>query len=70
MVGGNLTVEQLQNVVDKTINDFDEDKDGKLSFEEFEKVFVKVEGLNEKLEIKDDWWVPNTFEEETKEDEE
>jgi hypothetical protein len=70
MVGGNLTVEQLQNVVDKTINDFDEDKDGKLSFEEFEKVFVKVEGLNEQLEIKDDWWVPNTFEEETKEDEE
>jgi hypothetical protein len=73
MVGKNLTPSQLQNVVDKTIIDFDEDKDGKLSFKEFEKAFTNSEGLADKLTIKDDWWnkaEKNEEEEENNNDEE
>jgi len=43
MVGNNLTDIQLQQIVDKTIIDADEDKDGKISFEEFKKI---VEGTD------------------------
>jgi len=42
MVGNNLNDTQLQEIVDKTILEADEDKDGKLSFEEFTKVFFNI----------------------------
>lgn len=35
MVGNNLNEEQLQQIVDKTIMEADQDGDGKISFEEF-----------------------------------
>lgn len=35
MVGSNLRDQQLQQIVDKTIMEADQDKDGKISFEEF-----------------------------------
>jgi len=38
MVGNNLSDVQLQQIVDKTIAEADEDKDGKISFKEFAKV--------------------------------
>lgn len=38
MVGGNLTDTQLQQIVDKTFLQADEDKDGLISFAEFMKV--------------------------------
>lgn len=38
MVGSNLNDVQLQQIVDKTIIEADEDKDGRISFEEFCKV--------------------------------
>ncbi|KAG7194118.1 Calcineurin subunit B [Scheffersomyces spartinae] len=38
MVGKNLKDEELQQIVDKTIMEADLDGDGKISFEEFEKV--------------------------------
>ena len=38
MVGNNLTEDQLQQIVDKTILEGDEDKDGKISYAEFKKV--------------------------------
>jgi len=37
MIGQDLSDGQIQNIVDKTIQDMDEDKDGKLSFSEFTK---------------------------------
>ncbi|KAK9473525.1 uncharacterized protein V1510DRAFT_429332 [Dipodascopsis tothii] len=38
MVGNNLKAQQLQQIVDKTIMEADEDGDGKISFEEFVKL--------------------------------
>ncbi|KAK6541655.1 Calcineurin subunit B [Orbilia ellipsospora] len=38
MVGSNLKDHQLQQIVDKTIMEADEDQDGKISFEEFSKM--------------------------------
>ncbi|KAF7544576.1 hypothetical protein G7046_g9756 [Stylonectria norvegica] len=38
MVGSNLKDQQLQQIVDKTIMEADLDKDGKISFEEFQKM--------------------------------
>ena len=35
MVGSNLTPEQLQQIVDKTILALDKDQDGKINFDEF-----------------------------------
>eukprot|EP00742_Colponemidia_sp_Colp-10_P000637 GILJ01000695.1.p1 GENE.GILJ01000695.1~~GILJ01000695.1.p1 ORF type:complete len:192 (+),score=34.94 GILJ01000695.1:41-577(+) len=51
MVGTNLTEQQLQQLVDRAILQADEDKDGKISFEEFSKM---VDGIDvaEKLTIK------------------
>lgn len=51
MVGKNLKDEELQQIVDKTIMEADEDGDGKLSFEEFRntvdsKLVVSVMTLN------------------------
>jgi serine/threonine-protein phosphatase 2B regulatory subunit len=43
MVGNNLTNEQLQQIVDKTIMETDLDGDGKISFQEFMK---KVENTD------------------------
>jgi hypothetical protein len=44
MVGDNLTAEQLQQVVDKTILEADEDQDGRISYEEF-KNMVQNKGM-------------------------
>jgi serine/threonine-protein phosphatase 2B regulatory subunit len=38
MVGNNLKDNQLQQIVDKTIMEADQDMDGKISFEEFTKM--------------------------------
>ncbi len=38
MVGNNLKESQLQQIIDKTIRDADKDGDGKISFEEFQKI--------------------------------
>jgi len=38
LLRSNLTDIQLQQIVDKTILEGDDDKDGKISFEEFKKV--------------------------------
>lgn len=38
MVGSNLKDQQLQQIVDKTIMEADQDRDGKISFEEFQKM--------------------------------
>lgn len=38
MVGNNLKEEQLQQLVDKTIIQADQDKDGKISFDEFKRM--------------------------------
>mmetsp|Transcript_38214 Transcript_38214/g.61883 ORF Transcript_38214/g.61883 Transcript_38214/m.61883 type:complete len:179 (+) Transcript_38214:270-806(+) len=43
MVGSNLTDIQLQQIVDKTIIEADEDKDGRLSFEEFKKIIENTD---------------------------
>lgn len=51
MVGDNLTEVQLQQLVDRTIAQSDEDGDGMLSFEEFQKVVQKLE-IGKKLTIK------------------
>ena len=40
MVGNNLSDVQLQQIVDKTILEADEDGDGKISFQEFSKVLI------------------------------
>jgi len=40
MVGKDLTDEQIQDIVSQTIEEMDEDKDGKLSFPEFIKVNI------------------------------
>ena len=42
MVGTNLTDEQLQQIVDKTIVQLDKDQDGKISYEEFSDIINKV----------------------------
>ena len=42
MVGNNLNDIQLQQLVDRTIIKADEDLDGKISFEEFRKVIIKL----------------------------
>eukprot|EP01106_Pelomyxa_sp_JSP_P011516 TRINITY_DN302_c0_g1_i1.p1 TRINITY_DN302_c0_g1~~TRINITY_DN302_c0_g1_i1.p1 ORF type:complete len:165 (+),score=58.88 TRINITY_DN302_c0_g1_i1:67-561(+) len=52
MVGGNFSDVQLQQVVDKTIVEADEDKDGKISFDEFAKIIAKnSENISDKLTI-------------------
>jgi serine/threonine-protein phosphatase 2B regulatory subunit len=51
MVGSNLTDVQLQNIVDKTILEADEDKDGKISYDEFVKMITNTDELGAKLTI-------------------
>ena len=43
LVGNDLNVEQINEIVEKTIFDLDENKDGKLSFEEFSKVYFIIQ---------------------------
>ena len=43
MVGTNLKDTQLQQVVDKTTRSVDQDRDGKISFEEFCKIVEKTD---------------------------
>lgn len=51
MVGNNLSDVQLQQIVDKTILEADEDKDGKISFKEFAKVLQHTD-LENKMTIR------------------
>eukprot|EP00817_Percolomonadidae_sp_ATCC50343_P001279 CAMPEP_0117429888 /NCGR_PEP_ID=MMETSP0758-20121206/9432_1 /TAXON_ID=63605 /ORGANISM="Percolomonas cosmopolitus, Strain AE-1 (ATCC 50343)" /LENGTH=112 /DNA_ID=CAMNT_0005217367 /DNA_START=218 /DNA_END=556 /DNA_ORIENTATION=+ len=51
MVGSNLTDQQLQQVVDKTIFEADKDGDGKICFDEFCDVLNNLESLGNKMNI-------------------
>eukprot|EP01126_Amoeba_proteus_P017782 TRINITY_DN1872_c0_g1_i10.p1 TRINITY_DN1872_c0_g1~~TRINITY_DN1872_c0_g1_i10.p1 ORF type:complete len:131 (+),score=44.63 TRINITY_DN1872_c0_g1_i10:356-748(+) len=51
MVGENLTDVQLQQIVDKTILEGDDDKDGKISYEEFKKMITNIDDIEEKMTI-------------------
>jgi len=51
MVGSNLTDVQLQNIVDQTIMEADEDKDGKISYDEFVKMITNTDEIGAKLTI-------------------
>jgi serine/threonine-protein phosphatase 2B regulatory subunit len=51
MVGNNLSDVQLQQIVDKTIAEADEDKDGRISFTEFAKV-LSHNDLDSKMTIR------------------
>ena len=50
MTGKNLTDQQLQQIVDKTIIYLDKDADGKISFEEF-KDLVETRGVKPKMSV-------------------
>lgn len=50
MTGNNLTDQQLQQVVDKTIIYLDKDADGKISFEEFKHV-IETRGTKSKISV-------------------
>lgn len=50
MTGSNLTDQQLQQVVDKTIIYLDKDSDGKISFEEFKHV-IEMRGTKSKISV-------------------
>jgi len=50
MTGSNLSDQQLQQVVDKTIIYLDKDADGKISFEEFKHV-VEMRGTKSKISV-------------------
>jgi serine/threonine-protein phosphatase 2B regulatory subunit len=50
MVGNNLSDVQLQQIVDKTILEADEDGDGKISFQEFSKVLTHTD-LDNKMNV-------------------
>jgi len=49
MVGTNLNDVQLQQIVDKTILEADQDRDGKISFEEFVKMISNTDEIDQKL---------------------
>ncbi|KAK4104836.1 calcineurin regulatory subunit B [Parathielavia hyrcaniae] len=46
MVGNNLKDQQLQQIVDKTIMEADLDNDGKISFEEFQKMVENTDSMS------------------------
>lgn len=50
MTGANLSDQQLQQIVDKTIIYLDKDADGKISFEEF-KSLVETRGVVAKMSV-------------------
>ena len=49
MVGDNLTAEQLQQVVDKTILEADDDQDGRISYDEFKKMVQNKDEIAKKM---------------------
>lgn len=51
MVGDNLNDVQLQQIVDKTILEGDEDKDGRISFEEFKAMITGMDDIHEKMSL-------------------
>merc|ERR1712232_1056128 len=51
MVGDNLSPEQLQQIVDKTIMEADKDGDGKISYDEFVQMLADRESITNKLSI-------------------
>jgi len=51
MVGNNLTEEQLQQIVDKTILEGDKDKDGKISYTEFKNMIPNIDEIEDKMTI-------------------
>jgi Ca2+-binding EF-hand superfamily protein len=51
MVGDNLNDVQLQQIVDKTILEGDEDRDGRISFEEFKNMISDIDTIHEKMTI-------------------
>ena len=51
MVGDNLNDVQLQQIVDKTILEGDEDKDGRISFEEFKSMITGMDDIHEKMSL-------------------
>jgi len=51
MVGDNLNDVQLQQIVDKTILEGDEDKDGRISFEEFKGMITNMDEIHEKMSL-------------------
>ncbi|ORX90484.1 calcineurin subunit B [Basidiobolus meristosporus CBS 931.73] len=50
MVGNNLKDNQLQQIVDKTIMEADQDGDGKISFEEFRR-FVEITDIAKQMTV-------------------
>ena len=50
MTGSNLTDQQLQQVVDKTIIYLDKDSDEKISFKEFKHV-IEMRGTKSKISV-------------------
>ncbi|MES1923456.1 Calcineurin subunit B type 1, partial [Bonamia ostreae] len=51
MVGNNLSKKEIQELVDRTIFEADQDKDGKISFTEFQS-YIKNTNLEKQLMIK------------------
>lgn len=51
MVGSNISEEQLGSIADRTMEEADQDHDGAISFEEFQKVMERVD-VNTKLSIR------------------
>jgi len=51
MVGNNLSDIQLQQIVDKTILEGDDDKDGKISYDEFKKMITNIDEIEEKMTV-------------------
>ncbi|KAK7103757.1 calcineurin B homologous protein 1-like [Littorina saxatilis] len=51
MVGANISEEQLGSIADRTIQEVDEDKDNKISLEEFVKAMAKVD-VESKMSIR------------------
>ena len=51
MVGENLREDQLQQIVDKTISEADQDQDGRISYEEFCQVLASTD-IETKMSIR------------------
>ncbi|KAF1753864.1 hypothetical protein GCK72_020421 [Caenorhabditis remanei] len=51
MVGANITTDQLEKIADRTIEEADKDRDGKISFEEFCGAMEKTD-IEEKMSIR------------------
>ncbi|GAA5863666.1 hypothetical protein JCM5353_007712 [Sporobolomyces roseus] len=54
MVGSNLKDQQLQQIVDKTMMEADQDGDGKLSFEEFKDMVASTD-IAKQMTLEDMW---------------